>query len=165
MRRGVRRGPIYYEMDIFESGREEQTAPYAKSGVLTVLRPSVRNDEVEVWPFAASALPHEKTAAGGAVCVMANTPMHGRSGRRRAVRRSAGVHTGKSTRIGSRRDRAACTIAPVLSQDALHRRPAIYVGRTAACGATLGRSVDGRPFTAKQSVARRSADPAVRSST
>jgi hypothetical protein len=165
MRGGACRELIYYEIGIFGSGRRKQTAPYAKSRAPTAFRPSVRNDEAEVWPFAASALPYEKTAAVGAVCVTANTPMHGRSGRRRAVRRSAGVHTGKSTRIGSRRDRAACTTAPVLSQDALRRGPAIYVGRTAAYGATLERSVDGRPLTAKQSVARRSADPAVRSST
>jgi hypothetical protein len=113
----------------FWGGRRKQTAPYTTSRAPTALRPSVWNDEVDVWPFAASALPQEKTAAVGAVCVTANTPMHGRSGRRRAVRRSAGVHTGKSTRIGSRRDRAACTTAPVLSQDASRRGPSIAVGR------------------------------------
>ena len=165
MRGGASWESVYYEMGIFGSGRRKQTAPHTTGRAPTALRLSVRNDESEVWPFAASALPHEKTAAVGAVCVTANTPMRGRSGRRRAVRRLAGVHTGKPTRIGSRRNRAACTTAPVLSQDALRRGPAIYVGRTAAYGATLERSVDGRPLTAKQSVARRSADPAVRSST
>lgn len=114
MRGGASRESVYYEMGIFGSGRRKQTAPYAKSGVPTVLGPSVRNDEVEVRPFAASALPHEKTAAVGAVCVTtANTPMRGRSGCRRAVRRLAGTHTGEPTRIGSRGDRAACTTAPI----------------------------------------------------
>ncbi len=97
----------------FLGGRRKQSAPYTTSRAPTALRPSVWNDEAEMWPFAASALPYEKAAAVGAVCVTANTPMHGRSGRLRAVRRSAGVHAGKSTRIGSRRDRAACTTAPI----------------------------------------------------